>query len=400
VPVERTCPVCGRAYRVRPSDLARGRRTCSRACGQTGPRPARRLPLAERFWRHVHKTPTCWLWTGVRNTSGAGVLAVRTDAGLVRLAAPRVAWELHVGPIPPGHRLWHRCGRAACVRPDHLYLVRGKPAVPKPAGHGDEPPTRRYHHFASGRVDAGRTWWTRERVLDGLRRFYQATGQAPVASPAYRHLARARARSPRRRRYPSAYAILRHFPTLRAAWEVAGVQLGHRRYAPWTATDEWYVREALGLLPTATIAADLGRGEAAVRSRARKLGRRVTDAWGWPLLRVVRATGLTEHVLRAYVARGELPVLKGAKQVYIDPADLVVVTEIDWARPPAVLEAAVLGALRGRLLRLLAGRRAPTVVTPSRAACSTGAHTGRVSPVATEHARHRRRVRIAPSARV
>jgi HNH endonuclease len=295
----------------------------------------------------------------VRNTSGAGVLVVRTDAGLVRLTAPRVAWELHVGPIPPGRRLWHRCGRPACVRPDHLYLVRGKPAAPRPAGIGDEPPARRYHHFASGRVDAGRTWWTRERVLAGLRRFYEATGQAPLASPAYRRLVRSRARSSRRL-YPSAYAILRHFPTLRAAWEMAGVQLGHRRYAPWNPTEEWYVREALGLLPTTTIAADLARGEAAVRARARKLGRRVTDAWGWPLLRVVRAMGLTEHALRAYVTRGELPVLKGAKQVYLDPADLVVVTEIDWAHPPAPLEAAVLGALRRRLLRLLAGRQAPT----------------------------------------
>jgi len=55
----------------------------------------------------------------------------------------------------------------------------------------------------------------------------------------------------------------------------------------------------------------------------------VTDAHGWPIHRVARVAGLPEHVLRGYVDRGELCVFKGAKNVYIDVGDLVVVEEID-----------------------------------------------------------------------
>ena len=105
-----------------------------------------------------------------------------------------------------------------------------------------------------------------------------------------------------------------------------------------------------------TIAAALGRGEAAVRSRARKLGLRVGNARGWPLLRVARTTGVSEYLLRAYIRCGQLPALKGAKHIYVDTADLVVVKEIDWRHPPAELETAALRSLRHRLVRLLANR--------------------------------------------
>jgi hypothetical protein len=62
--------------------------------------------------------------------------------------------------------------------------------------------------------------------------------------------------------------------------------------------------------------------------------------------------GISEHRLRAYIRRGQLPAFKGAKHVYIDPADLLVVDEIDWRHPPAELESVVLNALRQRLIRL------------------------------------------------
>src|SRR5713226_5779992 len=86
------------------------------------------------------------------------------------------------------------------------------------------------------------------------------------------------------------------------------------------------------------------------------LKRRITDAWGWPLQRVVQVTGLSDHSLRAYIRRAELPVFNGAKCVYIDPADLLVVDELDWAQPHPHLEAAVMRSLRGRLVQILAGR--------------------------------------------
>ncbi len=281
--VERHCLACGRPFHARPNDIARGRRACSRRCGQRCARPRRRPSLAERFWRHVLRTEDCWLWTGVPNRSGRGVLAVRDGGRVVRRTAPRVSWELHYGPLPAGRRIAHRCRRPICVRPDHLYLVRGRLArehvkgTPAPTL---ATPARRNGHFATGRLARGRTWWTRQRVLAGLRRFVEDTGQTPIASPRYARLARSRARSPRRRRYPSAYAILRHFPTLRAAWEAVGVTIADRRRAAWSPAEDWYVREALGVLSTATIAVDLGRGEAAVHAHAHLLGLHVTDVWG------------------------------------------------------------------------------------------------------------------------
>jgi hypothetical protein len=50
---------------------------------------------------------------------------------------------------------------------------------------------------------------------------------------------------------------------------------------------------------------------------------------------------VSEYVLRTYIKRGELPSFKGAKHVYVDPADLHVVREIDWQHPPGGLESAV-----------------------------------------------------------
>jgi hypothetical protein len=188
-----------------------------------------------------------------------------------------------------------------------------------------------------------------------LHSFWQATGWAPTTSLAWTRLTGTRAAAAPARRYPSAYAVLRHFPSFRAAWAAAGIPLAHARWAPWTPAEEQYLVRTLGVRPTAEIAATLGRGEDAVRSRARRLGLHVSDAHGWPLQRVARVAGLPEHVLRGYVDRGELPVFKGAKHVYLDVGDLVVVAEIDWQHPPAELEAAVLHAVRQRLVLVLAG---------------------------------------------
>ena len=81
-------------------------------------------------------------------------------------------------------------------------------------------------------------------------------------------------------RVPSVYAVLRHFPNFRAAWDAAGVPLRDSRWAAWTAEQDWHIVTQLGVEPTIAIAAALGRGEAAVRARARTLGLRVGTARG------------------------------------------------------------------------------------------------------------------------
>jgi hypothetical protein len=342
-----TCQTCGRRFVVPATRRGPPRRTCSRSCAARCPR--RHVPLVERFWRHVQRTESCWLWTGCHTESGAGILPVRQGGKVQRLTAARVAWELFVGPVPPGRRLWRRCRRPACVRPDHLVLVRrGRPE----AAHSEPDAVRDTHRAA--RPDARRTWWTRERVLAGLVAFHRATGKAPTTSRNWAGVIQRIGR--RQQRFPTAYAVLRHFPNFRAAWNAAGIQLPDAHWAPWTAEHDRYIVTYLGVQPTIAIAAALGRGEPAVRSRARKLGLRVGNARGWPILRVARTAGISEYVLRAYVRRGELPAFKGAKHVYLDPADLVVVAEIDWQHPSAELETAALHSLRRRLVMLLASR--------------------------------------------
>jgi len=77
------------------------------------------VPIEERFWRHVVRTESCWLWTGVHRKSGAGILPVRQAGKVQRLEAARLAWELFVGPLPPGRE----CGDAAAGPPVYAPIT-------------------------------------------------------------------------------------------------------------------------------------------------------------------------------------------------------------------------------------------------------------------------------------
>lgn len=78
-----------------------------------------------------------------------------------------------------------------------------------------------------------RTWWTRERVLEGLRRLYAETGQAPNCSiRSYARLLRECGQQGLRggqRRYPNEVAVLRYWATFAEAWREAGITPDGRR---------------------------------------------------------------------------------------------------------------------------------------------------------------------------
>src|ERR671926_506983 len=64
-----------------------------------------RRSLEERLWAQVDKTGDCWLWTGSTLPSGYGTLSTgsRTDGTRRKVYVHVLAYELLVGPVPPGH---------------------------------------------------------------------------------------------------------------------------------------------------------------------------------------------------------------------------------------------------------------------------------------------------------
>lgn len=74
--------------------------------------------LQQRFDEKYKVDPVsgCWLWFGAQ-TRGYGQISV----GEKMFYAHRISYELHVGPIPKGLCILHRCDTPACVNFEHLW---------------------------------------------------------------------------------------------------------------------------------------------------------------------------------------------------------------------------------------------------------------------------------------
>lgn len=87
------------------------------------------LSLADRLERYTVRDgglvagldSPCWRWTGAKHEFGYGLLNSGGPKARV-LRAHRLRYEMHVGAIPDGMLVLHRCDNPECSNPEHLFL--------------------------------------------------------------------------------------------------------------------------------------------------------------------------------------------------------------------------------------------------------------------------------------
>ena len=86
-----------------------------------------KTPILQRLMSKISPEPMsgCWLWTGATDRHGYGRIwsGFKTSAGNKQTwIVPRVSYEQHVGPIPDGMVVRHKCDNPYCAAPHHLEL--------------------------------------------------------------------------------------------------------------------------------------------------------------------------------------------------------------------------------------------------------------------------------------
>jgi hypothetical protein len=81
--------------------------------------------FAVNFWACVtvsNDKDACWKWKNSKGPEGYGLITCITPEGKVTTRAHRVSYELHIGQIPKGLLVLHRCDNPECSNPNHLFL--------------------------------------------------------------------------------------------------------------------------------------------------------------------------------------------------------------------------------------------------------------------------------------
>lgn len=118
------CPTCGDAFETVVHRVETRRKVyCSKPCADNG----LSVPLADRFWTHVAKTPGCWLWNGHINRTGYAQTR-RGGSNGGNIGVHVAAWEMASGElVSAGMHVAHTCDVRHCVRNDQrgTYEVDG-----------------------------------------------------------------------------------------------------------------------------------------------------------------------------------------------------------------------------------------------------------------------------------
>jgi hypothetical protein len=81
------------------------------------------IPVEIRFWKYIVRPDdpdACWEWTGATQKEGYGLIR-GTPPDTRNVTASHVSYRVHVGPIPEGHKVLHRCDNPPCCNPLHLF---------------------------------------------------------------------------------------------------------------------------------------------------------------------------------------------------------------------------------------------------------------------------------------
>lgn len=185
-------------------------------------------------------------------------------------------------------------------------------------------------------------WWTRERIILGLHRFYNDFGFCATSSEKWAEYAQFTGVDPEtgkrsnlgwHNKYPSFATILSTFTSFREAWTAAGLDVD-RSWEPWSPIEDWFVLESVGLLPRSEVSEILKRSVPAIKRRLYDLGDiRSYNRWGITITHAEKLLGMNAAIIRKYINYGIIPYLKGNKLYYLNPADLLKIEEVDWSKP-------------------------------------------------------------------